>query len=88
MSPFRTRKIRKKPPLKPFEKAKSGLIKCKSTFSGINKKHGSYLLGAILIIFAIFIVFKVMAGLYNAVINLNPKNIIFSLGTDLKKDKN
>lgn len=88
MASFRTRKIRQKPPLKPFKKIKGGLVTGAKLASGLNKKHGSYFVAALLLLVGATIVFKVTAGLYNVIKEFDPKEAVFAMGTELKKDEN
>jgi LCP family protein required for cell wall assembly len=88
MADFRTRRIRLKPPLKPFKKLKDGLIFCLSALSKTNKKQWSYALGFLSILIAIFIVIKVSVGIYAFIRDFNPKDMVFALGSDLKQDQN
>lgn len=88
MADFRTRRIRLKPPLKPFQKLKDGLIFCVRALSKTNKKQWSYALGALSIFIALLIVVKVSTGIYNFVRNFNPRDAVFALGSDLKQDQN
>jgi LCP family protein required for cell wall assembly len=46
------------------------------------------MLGAVLVLIGIFIVGKVMVAAYNFVTGFNPKDMVFALGADLKKDAN
>lgn len=88
MNAFCTRKIRNKPRLQLFKKIKACISRFLQILSGINKKQKSYFLGFILIILALFIVIKVITGIFNIISDFDPRNIALALGTELKKDKN
>ncbi|MBN2087639.1 LCP family protein [Candidatus Peregrinibacteria bacterium] len=85
---FKTRQIRKKPPIKPFKKLKSfgGFIVKTSAKS--TPKQRSYIMGAILIVLSVFIVGKVMASAYNFIKGFDPKDMVFALGSELLQDEN
>lgn len=87
MASFRTRKIRQKPPRKPLKKIKEGVVKGVRMITGISKRQRSYVLGGVLVFMASLIVYNVTMGIFKAIRNFNPKEAIFSMGTDLKKDE-
>ena len=85
---FKTRQIRKKPPIKPFKKLKKvGGFIVKSV-AKTSSKQRSYVMGAVLVMLSIFIVGKVMMLAYSFIRDFDPKNIIFALGSELKQDEN
>ncbi len=85
---FKTRQIRKKPPIKPFKKLKKvGGFVIKSA-AKTTPKQRSYIMGAILVMLSIFIVGKVMVLAYNFIRGFDPKDIIFAFGSELKQDEN
>jgi polyisoprenyl-teichoic acid--peptidoglycan teichoic acid transferase len=85
---FKTRRIRKKPKLKPLKIVKDVSIKTIDLFSSISPKTKSYILGGFLIVLSFFIVFKVMVFAYNSIKDFNPKEAVFAFGEDLKRDEN
>jgi len=85
---FKTRKIRKRPPVKPFKKLKKASGLAYDYLSKTTPKQRSYIWGAILVILAFFIVSKVMIVTYNFIIGFDPKDILFALGSELEKDEN
>ncbi len=87
MTDFRTRRIRTKPPLKPFKKIKDSLLNCGRLVTGTTKKQRSYALGFVSVMIAAFIVVKVTMGFYSTVKDFDPKDVVFSLGADLKQDE-
>lgn len=88
MSEFRTRRIRQKPPLKPFKKIKSGFAHSVKACSCVNKKQKSYFLGSILVLLSVFIVLKVTMGIFNTIKDFDPKDVLYAIDADLKKDLN
>jgi len=88
MADFRTRRIRQRPPLKLFKNIKDGLLKAITALSKLNKKQWSYVLGVLSIFIAVVIVVKVSVGIYNAIQDFQFRDLIFSMGSDLKKDDN
>ncbi len=87
MTDFRTRRIRTKPPLRPFKKLKDSLLNCGRIVTGTTKKQRSYALGSISVVVAAFIVVKVTMGFYTTIKDFDPKDVVFSLGADLKQDE-
>ena len=85
---FKTRRIRKKPPLHFWRGVASVFKFFFGLFSKLSKKQKSYILGFFLIVFATYIVGKATFTAYAWISNFNPKDIIFSIGADLKKDEN
>jgi len=85
---FQTRQIRRRPRSKPFRKIKRGLNSFFNIALRASPKKKSYIIGTLLVFFAIFIVGKVMIGAYNFVSNFDAKSLIFAVGSDLKKDEN
>ncbi|MBU0577544.1 LCP family protein [Patescibacteria group bacterium] len=85
---FKTRRIRKRPPVKPFKKLKWASTKTYSALKKTNKKQRSYVFGAILVLLGVFVVGKVMFAAYNFVTNFDPKSLIFAVGSELQKDEN
>ena len=85
---FKTRQIRKRPPVKPFKKFKKASGLAYDYLSKTTPKQRSYIWGAILVILAIFIVSKVMVVTYNFIIGFDPKDVLFALGSELEKDEN
>lgn len=88
MNYFHTRKIRKKPPFKLFKKLKSGLLAFVSSFTSIKRKHISYLVGFVLVLVGALIVVKITLGIFNVIKEIDPKEVVLSLGSDLKTDEN
>lgn len=88
MADFRTRRIRHKPPLRPFKKIKSGLTGIFQFLKTLNKKQLSYLFGTALILMAILIVIKVTTGIYHAIQNFEPEDAVFAMGAELQHDEN
>ncbi|MBN2306710.1 LCP family protein [Candidatus Peregrinibacteria bacterium] len=84
---FKTRKIRKRPPLKPFRTARHYSVGLFGYLKNLPPKTKNYFAAGILMIFGIFIVLKVTSAAYSFVSNLNPKSLIFALGSDLAKDE-
>lgn len=85
---FKTRQIRKRPPLKPFRKLKKASALAYDYLSKTTPKQRSYVWGAVLVILSIFIVGKVMMTAYNFIIGFDPKDVLFALGSELEKDEN
>jgi LCP family protein required for cell wall assembly len=85
---FKTRQIRKRPPLRPIKKLKTASGMAYGYLSKTTPKQRSYIWGAFLVIVGIFIVLKVMTAAYNFVADFNIKSIFTTIGADLKKDKN
>ena len=85
---FKTRQIRQRPPLHICRKIGGFFKSLFNLFSKTSPKQRSYIVGTVLVFIGIFIVWKVMVVAYNFVTGFNPKDIIFSLGADLKKDAN
>jgi LCP family protein required for cell wall assembly len=85
---FKTRQIRKRPPIKPFKQIKkaSGLVY--GSLSKTTPKQRSYIWGAVLVVAGIFIVWKVMIGIYGFITGFNPEDALLALGSELKKDEN
>lgn len=54
-------------------------------FKGASQKK-SYWVGGLMVLLGFFVVYHVMTGLYHWVRGFDPKNILFTLGSDLKKD--
>lgn len=85
---FKTRKIRKRPPVKPLKKLKKASGLAYEYLSKTTPKQRSYIWGAVLVILAIFIVSKVMMAAYNFIIGFDAKDVLFSMGAELEKDEN
>jgi polyisoprenyl-teichoic acid--peptidoglycan teichoic acid transferase len=85
---FKTRQIRKRPPLRPFKKLKTASGLAYERLSKTTPKQRSYIWGAVLIILAVFIVWKVMAAAYNFITGFDANGILSAIGSDLKKDEN
>ena len=85
---FKTRKIRKHPPIKPFKKLKKASTLAYQSLSKTTPKQRSYIWGTVLVVIGIFIVWKVMSAAYNFIVGFNPKDIIFAFGSELEKDIN
>jgi len=83
---FKTRKIRERPPLKLFNKAKYFGSGFWGFLKGLHPKTKNYTLAAILVCVGIFVVFKVTGAAYSYVSNFNPKQLIFTVGADMEKD--
>jgi len=83
---FQTRQIRRRPRKKPFKKIKKIVASAIRVASKASPKKKSYIVGAILVIFAIFVVGKVMLVAYNFVSNFDAKSLISVAGSDLEKD--
>lgn len=85
---FKTRRIRKRPSVKPSKIAKKVWSQTKNLASNTSPRQRSYVWGAILIIIAIYVVLKVMFAAYAFVSNFDPKSLVFSLGEELRQDEN
>lgn len=88
MAYFRTRKIRKKPPLKLGKKMKDSLISFAQFFATGSKKKWSYFFGFLLVIFGAFVVFQVTSGIYNAIRDFDAQDMVFAIDSELKQDAN
>jgi LCP family protein required for cell wall assembly len=86
MDCFRTRKIRKKPPLQLVKKAKESLFHFSSLFKGLERKRWNIVIGSILALVGALVVVKVTWAGVDWVRNFDPKNLLSSVGSDLKKD--
>lgn len=84
---FKTRKISQRPRLKPFKKAKQISFGLAGLLKNMPSKTRSYVVAGILILLAGFVVFRVTSAAYNIVSNWSPKNLLFAIGSDLKKDE-
>ncbi|MBU0727996.1 LCP family protein [Patescibacteria group bacterium] len=85
---FKTRQIRKRPPIKPFKILKNICSGIWRLLSRTTPKQRSYIWGAILVIIGIFVVSKVMLAAYHFVTGFDPKNLLYTIGSDLEKDEN
>jgi len=85
---FKTRQIRKRPPLRPFKKLKKASNLTYEYLSKTTPRQRSYVWGAVLVILGIFIVGKVMMAAYNFITGFDPKDVLFAFGSELKKDEN
>lgn len=90
---FQTRQIRRRPRknlLRKIKRILSSIFSKKPTRSitSVNSKKKKYIVPIILVLFAIFVVGKVMAATYNFVSNFDAKSLIFAVGSDLEKDEN
>jgi LCP family protein required for cell wall assembly len=85
---FKTRQIRKRPPLRPFKKMKKASGLAYEYLSKTTPKQRSYVWGAVLVILGIFIVGKVMMTAYNFIASFDPKDVLFAFGSELEKDEN
>ena len=56
--------------------------------SNTNKKQRSYIFGSVLVLIGLFVIIKVTTAIYHKISDFDPKNIIFSLGSELKQDTN
>ncbi len=88
MAYFRTRKIRKKPPLKLGKKVIQSLTSCARFLVAGSKKRWSYLFGFLLVLFGAFVVLKVTTGIYNAIRDFDAQDIVLAIGSELKQDDN
>ena len=84
---FKTRKIRKRPPLKPFKTAKHFSVGFIGFLKNLPPKTKSHLAAGILVIFGAFVVIRVTGAAYSFVVGLDPKEMIFAVGSDLQKDE-
>ncbi|MBU0706409.1 LCP family protein [Patescibacteria group bacterium] len=84
---FKTRQIRRRPSLKLFKKTKHLSLSFIGLLRNLPPKTKNYLAAGLLVIFGIFVVVKVTGAAYNLVVNFNPKEMIFAVGSDLKKDE-
>lgn len=84
---FKTRQIRKRPPLKPFKKAKQLGGRLAQVFKNLHPKTKNVLIAGALAIFGVFVVIRVMGAVYNYVSNFSFKDLVFSVGAELKKDE-
>ena len=85
---FKTRQIRKRPPLKPFRKLKKASGLAYGYLSKTTPKQRSYVWGTVLVILGIFIVWKVMLAAYNFITGFDAKDVLFAFGSELQKDEN
>ena len=85
---FKTRKIRKRPPLKPFKTAKHYSVGVFGFLKNLPPRTKNYMAAGILVVFGVFVVIKVTGAAYSFVSNLNPKDLIFAVGADLERDEN
>jgi LCP family protein required for cell wall assembly len=85
---FKTRQIRKRPPLRPFKKLKKASGLAYDHLSKTTPKQRSYIWGAVLVVLGIFIVVKVMVAAYNFITGFDMKDVLFSFGSELQKDEN
>lgn len=84
---FKTRRIRRRPRIKPLKKAKHfslGFMKFLKNLPPITK---NYLIAGVLVLFGIFVVVKVTSAAYSLISNFNPKALIFAVGSELEKDE-
>jgi len=86
--PFHTRRIRKKPPLKPIRKIKGVLEGGMRYYREGDVKRKNRILAIFMAILGIFIVWKVMFAAYDFVADFDVKKLVFSMGSELKKDAN
>ena len=84
---FKTRQIRKRPPLKPFKKIKKASGLAYQSLSKTTPKQRSYIWGVVLVLVGIFIVWKVMLATYGFITGFKPEDVLFALGSELKKDE-
>lgn len=84
---FKTRKIRKRPPLRLFRKLKKKWQRLKHIASRATPKQRSYMVGAVLVLFGVLVVGKVMWATFNFIRDFDLREFIFSIGTELKKDE-
>ncbi len=84
---FKTKKIRRRAPLKPFKKIKHFVASLAGLLKTLPPTSKNYFIAGILLIFGIFVVLKVTAIAYNTVSNFSPKKLIMKVGSDLKKDE-
>lgn len=87
MNAFRTRKIRKKPPLKLGKRTKNVFGGCFRFVLSGGKKHWSYVLAFLLIFLGGVVVFKVTGGVYRALQDFEPEDVVLALGSELKQDE-
>ena len=88
MGQFHTRKIRQRPPLQIAKKIKEFLASVLVRIHRATPKKKSLWVGAALVLVGAFIVFKVTLGIYHWVSTFDPKGMVLSMGTELKKDAN
>ncbi|MFH0838478.1 MAG: LCP family protein [Patescibacteria group bacterium] len=84
---FKTRQIRRRPPLKLFKKTKHLSLRFLGFLRNLHPKAKNYLAAGILVLFGIIVVVKVTGAAYSLVANFNPKELIFAAGSDLDKDE-
>lgn len=84
---FKTRKLRQRPPLRPFKKAKQFSLGMSQVMKKMPHKTKNYLLAGMLVIFGIFVVLKVTGAAYNFISGFSFKDLVFTVGADLQKDK-
>lgn len=84
---FHTRSIRKRPPVHPLRKLKRAIIWLREKDLGLGEKRRHYLWGALLVLVAIFVVLKVMLGVYGWLKNLDPADLFLSAGSELHQDE-
>ena len=84
---FKSRKIRQRPPLKPFKTAKHVSVGFLGFLKSLPPKSKNYMAAGILVIFGVFVVIKVTGAAYSVVSDFSPKQLIFAVGSDLQKDE-
>ncbi|MBU1017407.1 LCP family protein [Patescibacteria group bacterium] len=87
MNSFRTRKIRQKPPLRLGKKLKDGILGCFRFIISGRKRHWSYVFAFLLLLLGALVVFKVTGGLYRALQDFEPEDMVLALGSELKQDE-
>ncbi len=85
---FKTRKIREKPRKRPIKKAVELASHAHRGMKKLPPKTKNYVIASVLVIFGVFVVFKVTMGAYSFVTGFSPKNLLLAIGSDLEKDGN
>jgi len=84
---FKTRKLRQRPPLRPFKKAKQFGVGFSQVLKNFHPKTKNYLIAGALAIFGVFVVIRVTGAAYTYVSDFSFKGLISAVGSDLQKDE-
>ncbi|MFH0820861.1 MAG: LCP family protein [Candidatus Peregrinibacteria bacterium] len=84
---FRTRPIRKRPPVHPLRTLQHVFDQMKETTNRFHPRSRNIVWGGILLAIGIVVVFKVMMGIYGWVRDFDPQSLLFAAGSDLQQDE-
>ncbi len=88
MTSFRTRRIRERSASRSIKKSKKVVYGFLGFLFRQLNKYRSHIIMILIILVAIGVVFKVTSGVYWAIKEFDPKDIVLSVGKELKRDKN